>query len=60
MSQLFEFQCPFCKKNLVWTLAKSRVLCNKCGKWVKYDDLKNPKSQVVEDSEKSEQLKMFE
>lgn len=59
MSILYEFCCPACGKFLVWTHIKGKVLCNKCDRWIKFDDLNAPRSVHINDSTEITQLSMF-
>lgn len=59
MGQLIQFICPYCGKELVWTLETAKVQCNKCYKMIKAKDLKAA-PKTMSDSDEAEQLKMFE
>jgi len=58
MGSLLQFICPKCGKELVWTLDKAEVQCNKCFKWIKAKDIKS-KPKRISDNDKAEQLIMF-
>lgn len=62
--KLYEFICAKCSRTLVWTFSVSKVYCPYCSRWMNFEDLKNPRTEIVagpeyREDEIKEQLSIF-